>query len=147
MSDSFELEVEQITYGPKHHFFGYIGQSQTVPWNQSGRYIVALRNDFQDHMPGPGEAADVILIDTENGYSIQMVDQSQGWNPQQGTMFYWNPELPETQFFLMIGIQRRRRFSRFCSIFPGGKGSASIAMKILRLAIAAWRKMAAIFWD
>ena len=99
LADSFELEIEQITYGPKHHFFGYIGQSQTVPWNQSGRYIVALRNDFQDHMPGPGEAADVILIDTENGYSIQMVDQSQGWNPQQGTMFYWNPESPETQFF------------------------------------------------
>ena len=47
MSDSFELEVEQITHGPKHHFFGYIGQSQTIPWNQSGRYIVALRNGFQ----------------------------------------------------------------------------------------------------
>ncbi len=99
MANSFELEVEQITYGPKHHFFGYIGQSQTIPWNQSGRYIVALRNDFQDHMPGPGEAADVILIDTENDHAIQVVDQSQGWNPQQGTMFYWNPESPETQFF------------------------------------------------
>ena len=99
MADSFALEVEQITHGPKHHFFGYIGQSQTIPWNQSGRYIVALRNGFQDRMPGPGDAADVILIDTEKGYSIRAVDQSQGWNPQQGTMFYWNPESPETQFF------------------------------------------------
>lgn len=99
MPDTFELEVEQITFGPKHHFFGYIGQSKTIPWNQSGRFLVALQNDFQDHMPGPGEAADVILIDTQNNYSIEVVNQSQGWNPQQGTMFYWNPESPETQFF------------------------------------------------
>lgn len=99
MADLFDLAVEQITYGPNHHFFGYIGQSQTIPWNQSGRYIVALRSAFQDHMPGPGEAADVILIDMENDHAIRVVDQSQGWNPQQGTMFYWNPESPETQFF------------------------------------------------
>lgn len=99
MADLFDLAVEQITHGPNHHFFGYIGQSQTIPWNQSGRYIVALRSAFQDHMPGPGEAADVILIDVENDHAIRVVDQSQGWNPQQGTMFYWNPESPETQFF------------------------------------------------
>ena len=99
MTDLFDLAVEQITHGPKHHFFGYIGQSQTIPWNRSGRYIVALRNDFQDHMPGPGEAADVILIDVKNDYAIRVVDQSHGWNPQQGTMFYWNPDSPETQFF------------------------------------------------
>ena len=47
------LEVEQLTAGPKHHFFGYIGHAGTCPWNRSGRYIVALQTDFQDHMPGP----------------------------------------------------------------------------------------------
>ncbi|MDP6037164.1 MAG: hypothetical protein QGG64_01295 [Candidatus Latescibacteria bacterium] len=92
MPDTFDLEIEQITFGSKHHFFGYIGQSRTIPWNESGRYIVALRTDFQDHMPGLGEYADVILIDRENNNSIEVVDRSLGWNPQQGTMFYWNPE-------------------------------------------------------
>lgn len=48
-----DLEVEQITFGPKHHFFGYIGQSKTIPWNASGRYILALRTGYHDHMPEP----------------------------------------------------------------------------------------------
>ena len=30
---------------------------------------------------------------------MEKVDESLGWNPQQGTMFYWNPDNPETQFF------------------------------------------------
>src|SRR5262245_836401 len=59
------VEVQQLTRGPQHHFFGYIGHVRTIPWNSSGRYIVALRTDFQDHMPGPDEAAEIILIDTQ----------------------------------------------------------------------------------
>ncbi|MGY8695579.1 MAG: hypothetical protein ACKVGW_15485, partial [Verrucomicrobiia bacterium] len=65
----FSLSVEQITFGSKHHFFGYIGQSKTIPWNASGRYIVAMRNDFHDRLPGAKDAADIILIDTEDNYS------------------------------------------------------------------------------
>ena len=58
------LDIEQITHGPSHHIFGYIGHAGTIPWNGRGRYVLALRFGFQDHMPGPGEAADVCLIDT-----------------------------------------------------------------------------------
>ena len=94
----FDIEVAQITFGPNHHFFGYIGHARTIPWNESGRYIVALRSGFQDHMPGPKEAADVILIDTKNGYAVRKVDRSLAWNIQQGTMLYWNPARSETQF-------------------------------------------------
>ena len=32
-------------------------------------------------------------------YKIEKLDESQGWNPQQGTMFYWNPHHPDNQFF------------------------------------------------
>ena len=84
-SATLSVDIQQITFGPKHHFFGYIGQCQTIPWNESGRYIVGLRADFQDHMPGPNEPADVILIDTHNNYTIRVVDQTRAWNPQQGT--------------------------------------------------------------
>lgn len=93
------IDVQQITFGPKHHFFGYIGHVRTIPCNASGRYIVALQTDFQDHMPEPDEAADVILIDTQNDHAIKVVDQTRAWNFQQGTMLYWNPKAPETQFF------------------------------------------------
>ena len=96
---SVMLEREQITHGPKNHLFGYIGHVGTVPWNASGRYIVALRTEFVDRMPGPGDAAEIILLDTENEFAIRAVDESRGWNVQQGTMLYWNPGDPENQFF------------------------------------------------
>ena len=98
-SADLNLAIEQITFGPKHHFFGYIGQSQTIPWNASGRYILALRVGFHDHMPEPHEAAEIVLIDTARGNRIVPVGQTRAWNFQQGTMFYWNPASAETQFF------------------------------------------------
>lgn len=99
MADSPRVEIRQITSGPRHHFFGYIGQCRTIPWNRSGRYIVALQTKFQDHMPTPADEADIILIDTHNEDRLRVVDQTRAWNPQQGTMLYWNPQAPETQFF------------------------------------------------
>jgi len=98
-AEELKLEVTQLTYGPHHHFFGYIGQSLTTPWNASGRYILSLRTTFHDRMPNPGEAADVVLIDTHNDYRVLPVEKCRAWNFQQGTMFYWNPKHPETQFF------------------------------------------------
>lgn len=95
----FGYKIEQITFGPSHHFFGYIGHAGTIPWNQSGRYILALRTRFQDHMPEAGEPADIVLIDTVNDYSVEKIEETCGWNPQQGTMFYWNPDAADTQFF------------------------------------------------
>ena len=50
-------------------------------------------------MPDPGEAADVVLVDTGDGNRVVPVERSRGWNPQQGTMFYWNPAAPAAQFF------------------------------------------------
>lgn len=95
----FQLQKSQLTFGPKHHLFGYIGQSLTIPWNASGRYIVALQTDFHDRLPHSGDAADVILIDTHNNNQVVVLDKTLGWNLQQGTMLYWNPAKSETQFF------------------------------------------------
>jgi hypothetical protein len=93
------LSIEQITSGDKHHFFGYIGQSRTIPWNYSGRYILGLEIDRIDRLPKPEEYATVILVDTHRDNKIIRLDKCHAWNPQQGTMFYWNPLKPETQFF------------------------------------------------
>lgn len=93
------LKIEQLTSGKKHHFFGYIGQCQTIPWNASGRYILGLEIDRIDRMPKPEEAATVFVIDTHQNNKILRLDETHAWNPQQGTMFYWNPLNAETQFF------------------------------------------------
>ncbi|MCA9411051.1 MAG: hypothetical protein KC944_07555 [Candidatus Omnitrophica bacterium] len=91
--------ASQLTHGPKHHFFGYIGQSLTIPWNQSGRFILCLETDFHDHMPRPNEPAQVCVVDTKDGNRIIPLDESRAYNFQQGTMFYWNPASAEHQFF------------------------------------------------
>lgn len=93
------VTVRQITQGPLHHFFGYIGHVGTIPWNASGRHIVALQTKHQDRMPEPGEAADIVLIDTQNDNALTVIEHTRAWNPQQGTMLYWNPLKAETQFF------------------------------------------------
>ncbi len=93
-----EYEIQQITTGPQHHLFRYIGHVGTIPWSGDGRYLLALRSDFQDHIPQPQEPADVVLIDTENDFQFKKVDESREWNLQQGTMFYWNSSYPETLF-------------------------------------------------
>ena len=98
-SSRLSVRIEPITHGPNHDFYRYIGHVQNVPWSKSGRYIVALRTMFQDHLPGADEAADVILIDTQDNYRITVIDQTRAWNFQQGTMLYWNPSAPDTQLF------------------------------------------------
>lgn len=120
------VTVRQITQGPLHHFFGYIGHVGTIPWNASGRYLVALQTRHQDRMPEAGEAADIILIDTQKDNAVSVVEQTRAWNPQQGTMLYWNPQAAETQFFfndrdpvthevfcVLYDIAERRRVREF----------------------------------
>lgn len=98
-SSTFDLKVEQLTSGTKHHFFGYIGQCRTIPWNATGQYILGLEIDTISRMPKPEEAANIFVIDTHDNNKMIYLDKTYAWNPQQGTMFYWNPKAAETQFF------------------------------------------------
>jgi hypothetical protein len=147
-ANGWQIEITQLTFGPKHHFFGYIGHVRNIPWNGSGRYIVGLRTGFQDRMPRPGEAADVILLDTAAGNRIFVIDRTLAWNFQQGTMFYWNPESPDDQFFFNdrdpktsrvftvlfdIGGKRRIREYRYPDTPFGNSGVAQIGGHFLGL--------------
>ena len=116
----WSTSTRQITFGPQHHFFGYFGHVRTIPWNASGRYLVALQTDFQERMPKPGEAADIVLLDAQNDYAVSVVDRTRAWNFQQGTMFYWNPQAPETQFF--FNDRDPETHEVFCVLFDTSKG-------------------------
>jgi len=120
-STEFDATIRQITTGPQHHFFGYFGHVQTIPWNKSGRYLLALRTDFQERMPQPGEAAEIVLLDTQNGYAARVIDRTRGWNFQQGAMMYWNPEAPETQFF--FNDRDPATHEVFCVLFDISRGA------------------------
>ena len=100
------FSVEQITppSSAYHYMFGYIGQSLTIPWDINDRYILALQFDSHERLPTVEDVATVVRIDTatrdeEGNYIISSLDTTRAWNTQQGTMFYWNPEAPATQFF------------------------------------------------
>ncbi|MBI4876915.1 MAG: hypothetical protein HY822_19940 [Acidobacteria bacterium] len=135
----WKLEVQQLTFGPKNHFFGYIGHVKNIPWNGNGRYIVALRTGFQDRMPAPSDAAEVVLIDTLRGNRETVVDHTRGWNFQQGTMFYWNPRAPDTQLFfndrdpktnhvftVLFDIAKKKRIREFrCAGTPFGNSGVA----------------------
>jgi hypothetical protein len=97
-AEDWSVEVTQITHGPLHHFYGYIGHVRNTPWNGNGRYLIGLQTDFQERMPTARDAADIVLIDTQNNFSVEVLDQTRAWNFQQGTMLYWNPVNPDTQF-------------------------------------------------
>ena len=153
-SGHFTLDIKQLTHGPNNHFFGYIGHAGTIPWSHDGRYILALRTTFQDHMPGPGEPADICLIDTQNDYAVEKVDETCGWNPQQGTMYYWNPDPDTCQFFfndrdpatgkiftVLYDIEKKKRIREYrfedTPIANGGvaqKGGAFLALNYGRMA-------------
>jgi hypothetical protein len=118
---SLGLAAQQITFGPKHHFFGYIGHTKTIPWNKSGRYLLALQTDFQDHMPKPDEAAGIALLDAQNNYRPKQIEQTRAWNFQQGTMMCWNPLAEETQFFFNDRDPKTNEV--FCVLFDISKGT------------------------
>ena len=118
--------ITQITYGPQHHFFGYIGHGGTIPWNAGDRYVVALRTNFHDRMPAPKDAADIVLIDTHNRNRTETIDRTLAWNLQQGTMLFWIPGSAESQFLfndrdpetnlvfsVLYDIKERRRVKEF----------------------------------
>jgi len=136
---NLSLQVEQITDGKKHHFFGYIGQCQTIPWCGDGRYILAMEIEEIGRMPEPHEAATICLIDTKDQNRILRIDTTRAWNPQQGTMFFWNPSAATTQFFfndrdvgsgdvftVLYDIEARRRVKEYR--FPDAPiGNAGVA--------------------
>ena len=119
-TDQLTIRSERITSGPMNHFFGYIGHVQNIPWSGDGRYILALRSSFQDRMPGPNDPADIVLIDTQKKYSVKKIDQTTAWNPQQGTMLYWNPKSPKSQFFFNDRDPKTGKV--FCVLFDIAKG-------------------------
>jgi hypothetical protein len=79
-------------------------------------------------MPTAADAAEIVLIDTRNANAEIRIDETRAWNPQQGTMFYWNPQAPDTQllfndrdpktnhvFTVLYDVQKRRRIREYRS--------------------------------
>ena len=68
-----------------HRFF------DTSPFSPSGRYLAVFRLPFEDRMPVPGDAGEVVLIDLAEGRE-RVVATTRGWEPQMGCNLNWAGE-------------------------------------------------------
>lgn len=44
--------------------------------------ILAMRTSFQDHLPDGNGPAEIVLIDTEREFAVEVVAETRVWNPQ-----------------------------------------------------------------
>jgi hypothetical protein len=82
------LPARPVTYGPKHHFFGF---NDLSPWDISGKLMLALETDFIDRMPTPDDRAIIGIIDLAHNCRFYPVAETFAWNFQQGCRLQWIP--------------------------------------------------------
>ena len=102
-----EFVARAVTRGPKHHFFGYYG---IPPWNASGKYLLCLETDFQDHFPTAQEAATIGLVDLNTG-CFEPLTTTHAWNFQQSAKLQWLPSEPENTI-----VFNERQGDRFVAV-------------------------------
>ncbi|CAG0991857.1 hypothetical protein ANAEL_02344 [Anaerolineales bacterium] len=100
--------VRQVTFGHKHHFFGYYEKS---PWNASGSLILAHEVEFNDRPPGAEDSVTIGVIHLDQGNRFEPLGQSCAWNWQQGAMLQWHPADPDN-----LLLHNDRRDGQFVSV-------------------------------
>jgi Tol biopolymer transport system component len=63
----------------------------TSPFSPSGKYIAVFRLPYEDHLPQPGDAAEIVMIDLETGEEKTVAD-TRGWETQMGANLQWGAD-------------------------------------------------------
>jgi len=105
--------VQQATFGPRHHFFGYYEKS---PWNASGHLLLAHEADFNDRAPRAADSVTVGMVRLDDNKRFVALGKSQAWNWQQGTMLQWHPTNPDRL------LHNDRRNGRFLGVLRDTEG-------------------------
>jgi len=106
--------VEQVTFGPKHHFFGYY---EKPPWNASGQLLLAHEADFNDRPPQADDSVTLGVVQLHDNNRFVALGQSRAWNWQQGSMLQWHPANPDEWL-----LHNDRRNGRFMGILRDTQG-------------------------
>lgn len=111
ISPKIKSEGDIIRITPQddyEYFFGYYDKS---PWDASERYMLCIRVKDTTISVAPKEPADIILIDTHNNNSYEVIAKTNTWNVQQGCMLQWlGPDYSEQIIFNDF------RDEKYCSI-------------------------------
>ncbi|MBU5594394.1 hypothetical protein KQI76_04380 [Amphibacillus sp. MSJ-3] len=104
-----EGNIQRITPNDDYeYFFGYYDKS---PWDSTDRYMLCLRAKNTTKSVAPREQAEIILIDTYNNNSTEVIGITRTWNVQQGCMLQWlGPDHSENIIFNDF------RQGKYCSV-------------------------------
>lgn len=82
-----EGEIKKLTPNDGYEYlFGYYDK---CPWDDTGRYILALRVKSTTTAPDSKEKAEVVAIDLKNNNKVKKIAITRSWNVQQGCMAQW----------------------------------------------------------
>lgn len=82
-----EEDIERIS--PKddyEYFYGYYDKS---PWDINDRYMIALRVKNAHKKPDSTEKSEIVVFDTNENNSMEIIGSTHCWNTQQGCMAQW----------------------------------------------------------
>jgi len=122
-----------------HRFF------DTPPFSPSGRYLALLRLPFEDRLPAPGDAAEVVLVDLHAG-AERVLTTTRGWEPQMGAninwgaddhaLFYNDVDVSDWSCFAVrldpLTGEKRRLGGTVYQASPDGRHLASADMRAMR---------------
>ena len=83
-------EPYAITQGPHDHLFAsYFGINS---WSPDNRYVAVLETDVNGRLVAEDEAADICLVDLQDGNKLIPIAKTYCWNFQEAAMFHWLPD-------------------------------------------------------
>jgi hypothetical protein len=92
--ETVKLPARAVTRGPKHHWFGYYDK---CPWDQTGRYLLAMESTFCDRQPRADDAITLGTVDLKNKDEWKPFAETAAWSWQQGTMLQWLGTAPDSE--------------------------------------------------
>ncbi len=84
----FYVPYKQITSTPGYHWFAYYDKLETDP---SGRYVLAMRTDFEDRTPTEKDSIEIGMVDTRDNCKWIHLGKSDAWGWQQGCQLQFIP--------------------------------------------------------
>ncbi|RHA67243.1 glycosyltransferase family A protein [Dorea formicigenerans] len=83
----FDGEIKKLSPNDGYEYlFGYYDK---CPWDETGRYILALRVKSATVAADSKDKAELVIIDLKKNNKIQKIATTRSWNVQQGCMAQW----------------------------------------------------------
>lgn len=83
------VPYKKLTTPPGFHWFAYYDKLETDP---SGRYVLAMKTDFEGRSPKAGDEIEIGMVDTQDGCKWVKLGTSKAWGWQQGCQLQFIPQ-------------------------------------------------------